>query len=402
MADRLYYQDSYLRAFSARVVERGEADGHPFVTLDRTAFYPGGGGQPPDTGKLAGIPVLEAQEDGRGEVLHFLADASQSLVPGMELTGEIDWPRRFDHMQQHTGQHILSAAFIQAASAETVAFHLGTDYTTIDLNRTGLTTAQVDAAEALANAVIAENRSVIARFVSDDEIGRLPLRRPPKADGPIRVVQVAGFDWSGCGGTHVGSTAAVGLIKIVKVERRGAETRITFLCGGRALADYGRKHRLTLALMERFSAGESDVIPAIERLDADALTLRKMLREAEQARAQAEASALWTQAPQQNSIRLVQAVYRDRSTEAVKSLSLALQAQTRCIALLAWVGADGRVQLTFVSAPGTGADMGTLLRSAVTPLGGRGGGRPEWAQGGLPDASQVETALNAARAALGF
>ncbi len=402
MAERLYYQDSYLRTFSAHVVNRGASDGRPFVALDRTAFYPGGGGQPPDTGRLAGVPVLEAREDERGDILHLLADAAQPLMPGMELTGEIDWPRRFDHMQQHTGQHILSAAFIQATSAETVAFHLGTDYTTIDLNRTDLTAAQVDAAEALANTIVAENRPVVARFVSGEELKRLPLRRPPKVEGPIRVVQVADFDWSGCGGTHVRSTAEVGLIKVVKVERRGPEMRVTFLCGGRALADYGRKHRLTQALMERFSAGEGDIMPAIERLDAEAQTLRKALREAEQARALAEAAALWAQAPQRDGIRLVRMVYRDRSAEAVKALSLALQAQARCVALLAWVGPDGQTQLTFASSPGTGADMGALLRSVLMPLGGRGGGRPEWAQGGLPDASQVENALAAAGAALGF
>jgi alanyl-tRNA synthetase len=401
MTERLYYQDPYMRAFSARVLDREEVEGKPAVALDRSAFYPGGGGQPPDIGTLAGVRVVEAREDGEGHIWHRLAEPL-SLPAGSEVTGEIDWPRRFDHMQQHTGQHILSAAFIRAAAAETVAFHLGADYTTIDLNRTGLSAAQVDAAEALANAVVAENRPVTARFVSDEEAERMPLRRPPKTEGPIRVVQVADFDWSACGGTHVRSTAEVGPIKVVKVEKRGPETRVAFLCGGRALADYGRKHRLVQALSDRFSTGENDLLSAVERLEAEVQALRKALREAEQARAAAEAATLWAQAPERNGLRLVQMIYRDRSAEAVKALALALQAQARCVALLAWIGADGRSQLTFAASPGVPADMGALLRAVVTPLGGRGGGRAEWAQGGVPAAGQVEPALAAARAALGF
>lgn len=401
MTERLYYQDPYQRAFSAHILDHGEVVGKPAVMLDRSAFYPGGGGQPPDTGALAGVRVLEVQEDERGRIWHLLAEPL-SLPAGSEVTGEVNWPRRFDHMQQHTGQHILSAAFLRAAAAETVAFHLGADYTTIDLNRTGLSTAQVDEAEALANAVVAENRPVTARFVSDEEARRMPLRRPPKAEGPIRIVQVADFDWSACGGTHVRSTAEVGLIKVVKVEKRGPETRVTFLCGGRALADYGRKHRLVQALAERFSAGEDDLLPAVEKLDAEAQALYKALREAEHARAKAEAALLWAQAPERNGIRLVQMIYHDRSAEAVKALALALQGLGGCIALLGWVGSDGRTQLTFAASPGVPADMGALLRSVVMPLGGRGGGRAEWAQGGVPVASQLEPALAAARAALGL
>jgi len=248
---RLYYDDSYLRHFTAQVVESTKVKGRPAVILDRTAFYPTSGGQPHDRGLINGIPVINVIERKDGTVVHVLEEPLPGEVTTVE--GEIDWERRFDHMQQHTGQHILSQACLQRLKAETVGFHLGADYATIDLNKAPLSEKKLEAAEALANAVVFANRPVVARFVSKEELAAMPLRKPPAVEGPIRIVTVEGFDWSPCGGTHVRATGEVGVIKIVRYERRGAETRLTFLCGERAWRDYHQKNRLLRRLATRFS-----------------------------------------------------------------------------------------------------------------------------------------------------
>ena len=242
MPDRLYYADSYLRTFDADVLERVIINAQPAVVLSRSAFYPEGGGQPSDRGLLNQTRVIDVIErEGDGAVMHVLAEPLTSD----RVVGTIEHARRFDLMQQHTGQHILSEAFIQTANAMTVSFHLNPDpddgALTIDLNTAKLSAAQIDLAEDKANQIVWENRPVTARFVTHEELAALPLRKPPKVETSIRVVEIQGFDWSACGGTHVARTGEVGLIKIVKVERRGNESRIEFRCGGRALSDYRRK-----------------------------------------------------------------------------------------------------------------------------------------------------------------
>ena len=392
MTERLYYNDSYLRTFEARVVAQATIDGRPAAQLDRTTFYPEGGGQPYDTGTLDSIEVSEVQAEDDGSVWHVLSEPlSQEKV-----TGEVDWSRRFDHMQQHTGQHILSRAFIETSEADTIGFHLGVSYSTIDLNTTAITPKNIESAESAANAIISENRPVCARFVEQEEAARLPLRRDPTVAGEVRVVEVGDYDWSACGGTHVAAAAEVGFIKIIKMEKRGAETRLTFLCGKRALADYRQKHLLTQQLAQRLTTGEEDLLAAVGRLEAEASTSYKALRSAEESLAQYEAAALYAETTPNKEWRIVQKVYRDASPERVKAIALQLQSQPNCIALLAWVSHEGRAQLTFTASSGAPVNLGTLLRESLTPLGGRGGGRADYAQGGLPDGAQAESALAAA------
>ena len=245
----------YLREFDAQVVARRQTGGKPAVALDRTAFYPTGGGQPNDTGVLIdstgrSCVVVDVSTDD-DLVWHTLNEDPG----GDRVAGAVDWDRRFDHMQQHTGQHILSQAFVVTADAETVAFHLGDKASTID-RRTGssdLDAAALARAEAAANEIVDRALPVSASFVTPEELATLPLRKPPKVTENIRIVQVQGFDWSACGGTHVANTSQVELIKIVGTERRGAELRVTFLCGRRARADYARLKTLANGLVARFT-----------------------------------------------------------------------------------------------------------------------------------------------------
>jgi len=384
----LYYQDAYLRAFTGRIVGRRQVDGRPAVALDRTAFYPTGGGQPHDTGTLNGVAVTDVFA-ADGVIWHVL----EADLPDEVVTGALNWPRRFDHMQQHTGQHVLSQAFVTCCHAETVAFHLGAEISTIDLNRTDLDADALAAAEATANAVVDEARPVTATFVTQEELARLPLRKPPKVTEAIRIVQVEGFDWSACGGTHVANSAQIGLIKIVGAERRGTELRVSFLCGRRARADYGRLQALASGLAARFTCSQDEVPAAIERLAREQQATRKALEELEAQWAEATAAAWWAESAAVDGRRII-ARALDAPPERVKALAQALRSRPGTIALLAARGE--RPQLIFARSDDVMLNMGELMRTATAAAGGRGGGRPEWAQGGAPTAEGLDRALSAA------
>ena len=354
------------------------------------AFYPTGGGQPNDLGTLDGLRVLDViVEDG---VVWHILDAE---LLGDEVRGALDWSRRFDHMQQHTGQHILSQAFVVTCDAETVAFHMGADASTIDLSRADLGPDALAAAEAAANAVIDAAHPVTATFVTQDELARLPLRKPPKVTEAIRVVQVAGFDWSACGGTHVANSAQVGLVKLAGVERRGGELRVTFLCGGRARADYARLQALASGLAMRFTCAQDEVPGAVERLTTESKALRKDLADLEAQWVEATAASWWSEAAPKGEQRvIVRAI--DVPVERAKKLAQALRARSGAVVMLGVPGE--RPQLLFTRADDVALNMGDLLRTAAAAGGGRGGGRPDWAQGGVPSNEALDVALDAARA----
>lgn len=395
MTGRLYYDDPYLTHFSARVVERLEWEGRPAVMLDRTAFYPTGGGQPCDSGRLNGLAVAEVIErEADGAVIHLLARPLEAD----EVEGQIDWERRFDLMQQHTGQHLLSAAFVRRLAANTVGFHLSDRYATIDLDRAPLSADELDAVEALANKIVFQNRPVVARWVPDEEVPTLPLRKPPVHAGPVRVVEVAGFDCSACGGTHVRATGEIGLIKITRSERRGGETRVEFLCGGRARRDYQAKNALVMDLAQELSVGHWELADAVHRLADDLKATRHGLRRIRDAWLEAEAAALWHRAAIVAGVRVVQAHLPGHSPDDLKHLAQHLVERPQTVALLATdEPTEGKGLLTFArSADLPTLHMGTLLRQACETIGGRGGGRPEFAQGGGPQGERLAQALDAA------
>ena len=297
MTERLYYTDAYCTRFLARVTERVTWDGRPAVVLDRTAFYPTSGGQPADRGVLGGVAVVDVQVRQDDAVVHVL----ESPLPedGKEVEGEIDWPRRFDHMQQHTGQHVLSAAFERMLDADTVGFHLGTDVSTIDLNVPRLAPETATSVEGLVNQVLWEDHPVSARFVDSDELATLPLRRPPAVDGPVRVVEIGDFDVNPCGGTHVARTGEIGLVRVARLDYRGDETRVEFLCGSRALRDYRAKSAVVNQLATRLTVGYWELDQAVERLQGEAKQLRSDLRRAHEGLLKVEAAELFeTAVPQ--------------------------------------------------------------------------------------------------------
>jgi len=276
VTERLYYSDSHLIEFEARVVDVTErVSGWTALVLNRTAFYPTGGGQPSDTGTLDGLRVVECIDDGDRGVLHVV----QGVTPAVDaiVRGRVDWRRRLDHMQQHTGQHVLSAAFVRTIDVATVSFHLGAETSTIDLARE-VTAAEIARGETEANRVVWEDRPVTVRFVSAEEAAQLPLRKTPVRTGSLRLVDIADFDLSACGGTHVARTGMIGVIAVSGWERFKGATRISFVCGGRALAAF-RAQRDALANATRVvSVSSAELAPALERLQQDARAQGRALK----------------------------------------------------------------------------------------------------------------------------
>lgn len=388
MTDRLYYSNSYLHDFEATIVDRLDHAGQPAVILDRSAFYPDSGGQPSDRGTLNSARVIDVLErEADGEVLHILSEP----IVGDRVSGSIDPVRRFDFMQQHTGQHILSQAFIQVAEAETVSFHLNSEaegVVTIDLNTLDLPANQIDRVEDVANSIIADNRSIIARFVTVAELESLPLRKPPKVTQSIRVVEVKDFDWSACGGTHVAHTGEVGLIKITKLDRRGRETRVEFRCGRRALIDYRAKSRMINRVSADLTIGYWELDQALARLQADGKATRKQLVEAQARLQEYEAAEMLKAIETHGEYGLITRVWIDRDAADLKRMAQLLIARPKTVALL---GATGQaLALTFARSKDLSLDLAALLKAAALRVGGKGGGSSDFAQAGGPGVSEEQ------------
>jgi alanyl-tRNA synthetase len=375
MSERLYYTDPYCRRFDATVTRAFDHEGRAAVTLDRTAFYPTSGGQPFDTGRLDGVLVSETIDLG-DDVAHVVAG---SLAEGARVTGEIDWPRRFDHMQQHTGQHVLSAAFERLHGNRTMSFHMGGEVSTIDLQRE-MTAADVERAVDAANEVVWEDRPVSIRFCSPEEAAALPLRKEPAREGPLRLIDVDGFDLSACGGTHVARTGAIGLIAVIGSERFRGGTRLTFVCGGRALASLRTYRDAVAGSVRVLSVLPTELAAAIERLQAEGKDLRKTLKGMQEALATHEAARLLASAPETAGVRVVVEVLEGWDANGLKAIASAITASAP--AAVALVSASAPAFAVIARSAGITADAGAVLKTLIARFGGRGGGKPDLAQGG--------------------
>lgn len=398
--ERLYYTDAYQRTFTARVTAITPGDGAgrgARVVLDRTAFYPTSGGQPHDIGTLAGAPVVDVIDE-EDRVVHILAlsAALGGMAVGAEVQGALDWDRRFDHMQQHTGQHVVSAEFVRVLGAETVSVHLG-DTSTLDLAIATLGPEEARRVEEAANRAVFENRRVTVRFIDAGEAESMGLRRPPHRTGMLRVVEVEGCDRSACGGTHVRTTAEVGPILLRRWERTRERIRVEFLCGWRAVRDYWGKHGLVSAWSTRLGVGERELGAALDRLATHAQERDRAFLEARKRLVSYEAAEhlAATSGPDPRIVRLD---VRGREPDEVRMLLRVLTSQARCV-VLAGDGDTGR--LYFSRSSGEGLDMAALLGRVCAAEGGRGGGSPEFAQGAVPPGQGVARALSLAEHEVG-
>lgn len=403
MTKKLFHNNAYLREFDAQVSAVAPAlrdSEAPAIALTETAFYPTSGGQPFDRGTLDGRSVIDVREEA-GVIWHVLETSASAPTLGDRVRGVIDWDRRFDHMQQHTGQHILSAAFLQALDAHTVAVHMGASCT-LDLSGGPRGDDDVARVEDLANAVVMENRAVTTREVDPDEVEALGLRRLPKHTGRIRVVEVAGFDRSACGGTHVSATGEIGQIVVRGWERHKGGTRVEFLCGWRALRDVRRRHALVRDLAAEFSVGEPDLTDTVRRLREHARDLERDLAEARGRLLAQEAheltAALGTDraAPRPaGSPAIIAAAFAGRAIDELRALARLVTAQTDCLAIFA---TDPDRRILIARSPAVGIDASAVLRETLAPFGGRGGGKPEAAEGMAAAAPSASALIEAARA----
>jgi alanyl-tRNA synthetase len=393
MTDRLYYTDPYLLAFDATVSRADRRDDRLLVTLDRTAFYPSSGGQPFDTGSLSGCRVVDVMDEEDGSITHVTELREDvPLKIGDVVHGSIDWARRFDHMQQHSGQHVLSAAFDRLFQTRTVSFHLGSAVSTIDLARE-MTSAEIAAAEAEANRIVWEDRPVGIRFGDAEDAALLPLRKEPARGGRLRLIDVEGFDLSACGGTHVARTGGIGVIAVASWERFKGGQRLEFVCGGRALDAYRTLRDAVTASVRLVSVLPRELPEAIERLQADAKEQKRATVVLQNELATYRAEELAAAAEDVRGMRVVARVV-DADANGLKSLASAVASRPGVIAAL--TSATTPALIVIARAPDVAFSAQQLLTQLIVQFGGRGGGRPEMAQGGGL-AARGDTILSAFR-----
>jgi alanyl-tRNA synthetase len=393
--ERLYYTDSHQTEFEARVTGVTErVSGWVAVTLDRTAFYPTGGGQPSDTGTLNDTRVIECIEKEEEGVLHVLQ--GRGLEVGARVVGQVDWPRRQDHLQQHTGQHILSQAFINLFNAETRGFRMLDQYSEIDVALDAPSEDKIEKAVELANRIIWEDRAIHIRQVTKEEAAKLPLRKDSARTGELRLIEIEGFDLTPCGGTHAGRTGEVGLIAVRSFERAKGLTRIDFVAGGRALSDYRRANNTARNCAAMFSVAREEAPASVARLLEENKQLSRRIRALEETTARVEAEELLREAALlRDGTKLCVRIFEDRDAEFVKKLAQALVAHPATIALLGSIEQDA-ARLVFARSNDASGDMNVLLREACQMLDGRGGGRPEMAQGGGSKVDKLGEAIETA------
>ena len=385
MTQRLYYTEPYRKTFDATVVKTETVDGRLFVTLDQTAFYPTSGGQPFDTGMLGGAAVTDVIDRDDGTVVHTM---SGILKPGEVVTGEIDWARRFDHMQQHTGQHLLSAAFDRLFGVRTESFHMGQQSSTIDLARE-VTAAEIARAEDDANRVVWEDRTVSIRFATADEAAAMGMRKESVRTGTLRLISVEDYDLSACGGTHVERTGAIGVIAIGGWEKLRGGSRVEFLCGNRVVHRFRHWRDSLSAMQKHLSVPPAEMAASIERMQDDGKALQRTLRTFQEKLAAQEAATLLAKG-----YLIVEAI-DGWDAQGIKSIATAAAAANPQAVLVLFTTATP-AQVVIARGTGASVDAGALLKQLAAKFGGKGGGKADLAQGGGLNASSADL-VSAAR-----
>ena len=382
MTSRIYYTDPYCRRFDAVVTRTFQLEGRPAALLDRTAFYPTSGGQPFDVGRLVGTGEVDVLDtvDVDDDVVHVL---SAPIADGTTVNGEINWARRFDHMQQHTGQHVLSAAFDRLFDNRTMSFHMGAELSTIDLAR-DMSWEQLARAEDEANRIVWDNREVAIRFVSSDEAATLPLRKEPARTGVLRLIDVKDFDLSACGGTHVARTGAIGAIVVPAAEKFKGGVRITFACGGRALRVFRTLRESMAGSVRALSVLPQELPAAIERMQGDARDLRRTIKKFQESLTAHEAARLVSEAggareAGEESVVIVDAL-DGWDANGLKMIAAEIAQHTS--AAVALFSTVSPFAVVIARSPDVRLDANAALRALTDRFGGRGGGKSDLAQGG--------------------
>ncbi|MEH7299342.1 alanyl-tRNA editing protein [Neobacillus drentensis] len=378
MEQKLYYQDAYIQTFSAQIVKQEQDEqGQWYVVLDQTAFYPTGGGQPYDQGTIADRNVINVEEK-EGEIRHYLETPLQEIEGIKE--GKVDWERRFDHMQQHCGQHILSAAFDHLFQYKTVGFHLGAETLTIDLETVTLTEHEVKRAEELANKIILENREIKVKWVTEEELSQYALRKETKVKEDIRLVIIPDFDYNGCGGTHPKSTGEVSAIKILNWEKQKKKIRLQFVCGHRVIKQFEKKQKVMLELTKLLNAPEKEMEAAVSRLIENGKSLEKALEQARENLLQYEAKDLM--AKSEDARQIVGEVFQNRTIQELQKLARLITVENDQVLVFIVSTNEGRLQLVCARGAAREENMKAIVGEILPKINGKGGGNESFAQGG--------------------
>ena len=396
MSKRLYYEEPYLQEFKGKILEKIKIDGKPALILGSTCFYPTSGGQPNDLGYIQSVPIVDVIEDNE-KIIHVLKEGIEEEC-GDTVIGTIDWERRFDHMQQHSGQHILSAAFEKLWNADTVSFHLGDEVCTLDIMKDDITPEEVKRGEVLANNVVLENKPIKTYFVNKEEVNKLNLRKIPPQKGDIRIVEIKDFDICACCGTHCETTGEVGLIKILKWEKRGVKIRLDFICGKRSLKDYYWKNELIKNISNKLTIRDTELREAVERMLEERKETRKKLREIKEKLQEHEVKKLIDEtSTRDNRIKIINKVFEEKSFQEVKELVQKIINLDESVVVLAGIKSKGEgegAKILFACSRVLKYDMNKLIKEAGKFIEGRGGGAPNFAQAGGKRVEGIQEALD--------
>ncbi|HEX9902148.1 MAG TPA: alanyl-tRNA editing protein [Acidobacteriota bacterium] len=388
---RLYFEDAYRTEFEALIVSRSAREGLPALALDRTCFYPESGGQPWDTGTINGVPVIKVLEEGEA-IVHILEkDLDPVIQAGASITGRLDWPRRFDHMQQHSGQHILSQVFIEVLNGETKSFHLGAEFSTLEIGLAKVEEEGLEKVELRANDIVQQDKEIKTYSVTPEKISQVPFRRPPKKEGLIRVVEVEGFDYSACGGTHCRRTGEVGPIKITRWERIRGNVRFEFLCGGRAVADSIRKGRMVRQMAGQLSLQEKDLAEGLARIAQEGKSLHKRLKALQSKVVDYEARDMAGRAAG----LIIKEIFKERTPEEARLLALSLIKQGSFVVLFGASGPE-RDHIILARSDDLAIDLREVGQAVAPLVGGRGGGGPSLVEIVMDQRGRLEAILDLA------
>ncbi|WP_328701144.1 alanyl-tRNA editing protein [Aquibacillus kalidii] len=377
MTVKLFYQDPYQQSFEAEIVEQNEDEFGYYVVLDQTAFYPTGGGQPNDLGILGDVHIVNVEEVG-GQLRHYI----ENYLPEKDrITGEIDWNRRFDHMQQHAGQHLLSAAFEELLSYKTVSFHLGQDTCTIDLDIESLTKAEAQLIEKKVNDIILENRPIETRWVSEQELEQYQLRKKLTVKENIRLVIIPDFDYNGCGGTHPSSTGQVASLKVLDWEKQKGQVRVRFVCGNRVLQQLETKHQITIQLTQLLNAPEPKLSESVVKLNQQYLETKKKLKEANENVLSLEADS-YVREMKEIDNQVIIKLLENKEMKDVQYLARQVVAKVNTSIIVLITKNENKFQIVCARGNKVEASMKTLLKNALELVNGKGGGNDSFAQGG--------------------
>jgi alanyl-tRNA synthetase len=387
MTKKLYYDDPYKITFTEKILKKTKYQDKFAVVLAETYFYPTSGGQLYDLGSINGTELIEVIEED-DEILHL----SNKEIPGDIADCVINWNRRFDFMQQHTGQHILSESISKSLGFDTISCHLGEDYCTIDINAFSLNPKDIARIEEYANNVIYKNHEVFIHYISDTEVSKFPLRKPPKFKGILRIVEIDGFDYSACGGTHLKRTGEVGVIKIRKTEKiKGNLTRLEFLCGRRALSDYQWKGFILNEVSNIFTTSEREIPEKVTKLIEENKSLLKQSELYKSELLDVEISKILNEAIPDNNYKIIKKIFKDRNISEIRIIAQKIIDKKGYLVVFGNVGDTSNI--IFARSQDISLNMVQLFNSIAAMIDAKGGGKPDFVQAGIKNPAKLDDAI---------